>query len=211
MSVGRDEDGYALIEAGVSKLEALGFPRMCVRERALLAEVALRSGDLRRARSHLDASTWRLPRAADPEGVPIVRAEARLARAEGRFHHSHGLACNGLAAAARAGQGLWVVDLLELVAITAADLGQYLEASRLLGAAETQRRFTGYARWVPAQHELAPVLVTTESGLGREVFERALSDGRLLSLEKAVAYAYRGRGRRTRAVSGWGSLTPSAE
>ena len=83
VSLGRDEDGYALIQAGVSQLEVLGFARMCVRDRAMMAEVALRRGDLDLARSHLMAAAWRLPRAADPEGVPVLRAEARLARAEG--------------------------------------------------------------------------------------------------------------------------------
>jgi len=36
-----------------------------------------------------------------------------------------------------------------------------------------------------------------------------MSEGRGLSLEEAVSYALRGRGSRSRAVSGWDSLTPS--
>jgi DNA-binding CsgD family transcriptional regulator len=68
---------------------------------------------------------------------------------------------------------------------------------------------TKYARWAPARDELAPVLVEVEAALGKELLGQALSEGRSLDLEDAVAYAYRGRGRRSRAASGWESLTPS--
>ena len=101
------------------------------------------------------------------------------------------------------------VDLLELAAITFADLGHHAEAARLLGSAEAQRELTRYNRWAPARDELAPVLDAIESGLGQNVFDRALSEGRALSLEQAAAYAYRGRGSHTRAVAGWESLTPA--
>ena len=120
---GQEDDGYQVLEAAVAKLESFGLFAMCVQNRALLAEVAVRRGDLLTARRHLDASSWRLPRAIDPAGAPIFRAEARLARAEGLPARAHGLACNGLAAAFEGGHVLWVVDLLELVAITSSDLG----------------------------------------------------------------------------------------
>ena len=90
VSVGGDDQGYPLIEAGTSKLESFGFARMCVRDRAVLSEVALRRGDLGTARSHLEAAAWRLPRIADPEGVPILRAEARYARAQGSSRRATG-------------------------------------------------------------------------------------------------------------------------
>jgi DNA-binding CsgD family transcriptional regulator len=209
VSVGRDDLGYPLIEAGISKLESFGFARMCVRDRAVLSEVALRRGDLGTARSHLEAAAWRLPRTADPEGVPILRAEARYARAQGSSRRAHGLACDGLEAAASSGQRLWAIDLLELVAITASDLSHHAEAARLLGAAEAQRALTGYAVWAPARDELEPALHEIESVLGSDAFQRTLAEGRALSLEDAVAYAYRGRGSHIRAVSGWDSLTPA--
>ena len=182
---------------------------MCARDRAVLAEVALRRGDRERARSHLQASTWRLPREPDPEGVPILRAEARLARAEGSFHRAHGLACDGLEAAAGAGQRLWAIDLLELVAVTCADLGRHVEAARLLGAAQPQREATGFARWASPADELSPVVLTVESGLGPGDFASGVAEGRALDLEQAVAYARRGRGKHSRPASGWESLTPT--
>jgi DNA-binding CsgD family transcriptional regulator len=209
VSLGHDDEGYELLQAGSSQLEALGLGRMCVNNRAVLAEVALRGGDLGSARGHLDTSTWRLPRRPDPEGVPVLRAEARLARAEGDWRRAHGLACDGLEEAASAGHLVWAIDLLELVAIASADLGHHAEAVRLLGAAESQREATGYRRWAPARDELAPVLVAMQTALGQEGSEQAILEGRGLSLEDAVAYARRGRGSHSRPVSGWDSLTPT--
>jgi predicted ATPase/DNA-binding CsgD family transcriptional regulator len=207
VSLGQDDDGYGHLEAGNSKLEAFGFGRMCVNNRATLAEVALRRGDPHGARRHLQACTWRWPRGPDPEGVPVLRAEARLARAEGSWWRAHGLACDGLEQAAGAGHLVWAIDLFELVAITGADLGRAAEAARLLGAAESRRGDSGYRRWAPADDELAPVLVAVQTTLGQQGFEQAMAEGRGLTLEEAVAYALRGRGSHSRSLSGWDSLT----
>jgi predicted ATPase/DNA-binding CsgD family transcriptional regulator len=207
VSLGRDDVGYELLEVGNLKLEAFGFGRMCVNNRAVLAEAALRRGDPANARAHLQACTWRLPRRPDPEGVPVLRAEARVARADRDWSRSHGLACDGLEQAAGAGHRVWAIDMLELVAITVSDLGRPAEGARLLGAAESQREATGYRRWAQARNELAPVLLATQTALGQQPFEQALSEGRGLTLEEAVAYARRGRGSHSRPGSGWESLT----
>jgi len=207
VSLGRDDHGYELLESASSKLEAFGLGRMCVNNRAVLAEVALRRGDLGSARRHLDACTWRLPRRPEPEGVPVLRAESHLARADGDWLRAHELACDGLEQAAGAGHVIWAIDLLELVAITGADLGRAAEAARLLGAAECQREATGYRRWARARDELAPVLAAAQTALGQEPFDQAFTEGRALTLTEAVAYARRGRGSHRRSVSGWGSLT----
>ena len=211
ISRGQEDDGYQVLETAIAKLESFGLFAMCVESRALLAEVAVRRGDLFKARRHLDSSSWRLPRPNEPAGAPVFRAEARLARADGLPARAHGLACNGLAAAFEGGYVLWVVDLLELVAITCNDLGSRTEAARLLGAAESQRDLTGYVRPAPAREELAPVLVDLQAALGHVAFAAALSEGRALSLEEAVGYAERGRGKHNRARSGWESLTPSEQ
>jgi predicted ATPase/DNA-binding CsgD family transcriptional regulator len=209
VSLGREDEGFALVEEANTRLEALGLSYLCVNWRAVLAEVALRRGDLCLARSHLDKASGRVQQRTAPEAVPVLRAEARLARAEGDMHRSHALACDGLGAAFRGGHGIWVVDLLELTAITCADLERDEEAARLLGAAEHQRELTKYARWVPARDELAPVLAKIDAALGTGPFERAVCEGRRLALGAAVDYARRGRGSRSHAASGWDSLTPS--
>jgi predicted ATPase/DNA-binding CsgD family transcriptional regulator len=208
---GQQDDGYQILEAATAKLESFGLFAMCVENRALLAEVAVSRGDLLTARRHLDASSWRLPRAIEPAGAPVFRAEARLARSEGLPARAHGLACNGLAAAFEGGHVLWVVDLLELVAITCSDLGSPTEAARLLGAAESHRDLIGYVRPAPARDELAPVLADLRMALGRNAIGGVLSEGRALSLAEAVAYARRGRAKHNSARSGWESLTPSEQ
>ena len=211
VSLGQQDEGYIVLEGGIGRLDTLGRSRECVDDRAVLAEVALRRGDLALARVHLDAASSQVPARAEPEAVPVLRAEARLARAEGEPHRSHTLACEGLDAAFRGGHLAWAIDLLELVAVTEADSGHFGEAARLLGAAEDQRETTKYARWASARKELEPALVKIETALGKELFEEALSEGRGLGLEEAVAYARRGHGRRSRTVSGWESLTPSEQ
>jgi ATP/maltotriose-dependent transcriptional regulator MalT len=209
VSVGHDDHGYELLERANSKLEAFGLGRMCVNNRAVLAEVALRRGDLHNARRHLDACTWRLPRLPDPEGVPVLRAEARLARADGDWSRSHALACDGLEQAAGAGHLIWATDLLELVALIASDLGRPAVAARLIGAAESQREATGYRRWRPARDELAAAMLAVRTALGGPAFDQATAEGRALTVPEAVAYARRGRGSQSRSVSGWDSLTPT--
>jgi len=208
---GQEDAGYQVLEAAIASLEAFGLFAICVEDRALLAEVALRRGDSVMARRHLDGSSWRLPRAVEPAGAPVFRAEARLARAEGLLGRAHGLACDGLAAALEGGHVVRVIDLLELVAITCSDLGSPAEAARLLGAAECHRERIGYVPAAPARDELAPVLADLQTALGYDALRRAVSEGRALSLEEAAAYARRGRGTRSRARSGWDSLTPSEQ
>jgi DNA-binding CsgD family transcriptional regulator len=175
----------------------------------VLAEVAIRRGDLPTARRHIDASSWKLSRGAEPAGAPIFRAEARLARAMDQPGRAHALACDGLAAAFEGGHVLFVIDLLELVALICVDLARHAEAARLLGAAERQREITGYAVKVRRRDELGPALDGASAALGRGLFERTMSEGRAITLEEAVAYARRGRGGHSRAASGWDSLTPS--
>ena len=132
-----------------------------------------------------------------------------MARAEGQLEQSVALACEALDAAFVSGAVLWVIDLLELVAVGSSDLGRYVKAARLLGAAEAQREVVGYVRSVLGREELAQALAGIELTLGRDAFEEARSEGRSLWLAEAVAYARRGRGSRNRPASGWASLTPT--
>jgi DNA-binding CsgD family transcriptional regulator len=99
-----------------------------------------------------------------------------------------------------------IVDVLEVLAGVAADLGSHQEAARLFGAAQRLRDDTGYLRCVSERdadiHSLRPVL-------GDAAFQEAYDEGYSLPLDEAVAYAQRGRGERKRPVTGWDSLTPA--
>jgi predicted ATPase/DNA-binding CsgD family transcriptional regulator len=206
--LGQFDAGYESLELANAKSEAFGS-RPYAGNRAVLAEVALRLGDTSAARRHLAAFSENKPTASYLPEVQTLRASARLARAEGQLEQSVGLACEALEAAFVSGAVLWVMDLLELVAVGSSDLGRCAKAARLLGAAEAQREVAGYVRSVLGREELAQALTGIELSLGRDAVQQARSEGRLLGLAEAVAYARRGRGSRSRPASGWASLTPT--
>jgi DNA-binding CsgD family transcriptional regulator len=58
-----------------------------------------------------------------------------------------------------------------------------------------------------ADHEAA--VAALRASLGAEGFGAARSEGRVLSLDDAVAYVSRARGARRRPSTGWASLTPT--
>jgi DNA-binding CsgD family transcriptional regulator len=161
------------------------------------------------ARRHLDRSLARQPANPDEWLASSLRAAARLARSEGQVQRSVELACKGLDTAFGRGALLETIELLELVAIVSPDDGYHSKAARLLGAAQVQREVTGYVQSEPLRQELAQVVAIIEAALEPPGSAPALSEGRLLTLDQAVAYACRGRGPRHRPASGWASLTPT--
>jgi DNA-binding CsgD family transcriptional regulator len=99
-----------------------------------------------------------------------------------------------------------VVGALELLAGLAVDAQSYQEAARLFGAAETIRRSTGYQLCLSERDN---DIASAGQALGHEGFEDAYRQGLALSVQDAVAYARRGRGKRKRPSIGWDSLTPT--
>lgn len=217
VSLGQFDRGYKMLEVATAKAEALGLSGE--NNRAHMAELAVKRGDLDGARHHLGACSSYGANAMDARAAaehrPLpgrrvtLRAAARLARAEGRPQKALGLACDALRAAFSSGVVLLSVDLLDLMVTLSFELGRCDVAARLLGAADRQRELTGYVRSGLVCDELVPVLAGIEATLGRVAFEQARAEGRALSLERAVWYARRGRACHGQAVSGWDSLTPS--
>ena len=176
-SLGELESGYRMLESATAKLEALGFSS--VSNRAEMAEVALRRGDLDSARRHLAASPSDRAKERSARSAITFRAAARLARAEGRTQRALSLACDGLQAALSSGAMLLLVDLLEIVVKLSADIGQCEKAARFFGAADQQRELTGYPRSAVASQEFVPVLAVIEATLGQDGFEQARAEGRV--------------------------------
>ena len=83
------------------------------------------------------------------------------------------------------------------------------EAARLLAAATIERERLGYVRFVPDQAEIDATMRRVETALGPSGLAAATSEGAGLSVDAAVAYARRGRGRRGRPRFGWAALTPT--
>ena len=134
-----------------------------------------------------------------------------------RASRSHRLSCQSAErdahdapAVASSGRGYLVVpDILEGLAALTSDAASQREAGRLYGAAEAARQRMGTVRFkvIDADHEESVAAV--RNSLGEEDFAAVWAEGAALSTEEAIAYAQRGRGERTRATSGWGSLTPA--
>jgi len=88
-----------------------------------------------------------------------------------------------------AGRNPSVINALEGMASLAAARGEDIRAAHLWGAAEAAREVTGIAL-PPGDRALhQPHLAAVRSRLGEKVWEQALADGRVMSLEEATAYA----------------------
>jgi predicted ATPase/DNA-binding CsgD family transcriptional regulator len=106
-----------------------------------------------------------------------------------------------------AGDTLGLVDAVELLAELAADRGSDEEAQRLWAAAVAARARLGYARPTPGPPGPSRRIDDPISGMTAEDVPAAWRQGECLSIEEALAYASRGRGRRRRPAAGWASLT----
>jgi predicted ATPase/class 3 adenylate cyclase/DNA-binding CsgD family transcriptional regulator len=205
LSVGHDEDGRAILEEAVLLVDNFR-PAQGPRGRCLLAEAAVRRGDLAEARRWLDEALA-LP---FPDQLFLAtRAKARMARAKGDRHGAWELADEGLRSAHRSGARIAVVDFLELLALVATGTERFVEAGRLLSAANAERDRLGYVRFAVDQPDVDAALARIEAALGVAGLAAAQSEGAALSVEDAVGYASRGRGERGRPSAGWASLTPT--
>lgn len=100
-------------------------------------------------------------------------------------------------------------DSLEALARHGAAIQPTPDDVRVLYAADSARATMG----LPRPTHQRPAFDTTaghlREALGGAVFEEAAADGARLTLDAAVAYARRARGRRGRPTTGWSSLTPT--
>ena len=119
-----------------------------------------------------------------------ARLTADPAAAESAVHEA-------ITQAQASGDVLGLINALELLAALAAARGDRQEDLRLRGAASAARTRQSYTLTPPA----TPCPDEDPTG--------AWAEGQELSIEAALAYAARGRGRRCRPASGWPSLTPT--
>ncbi|MGO8959456.1 MAG: LuxR C-terminal-related transcriptional regulator [Streptosporangiaceae bacterium] len=126
----------------------------------------------------------------------------------------------GVSHARAAGDILGLIHALELLAALAADRGDRSEAMRLRAAASAARARLGCAATAAAHAAVArePGLPHGQRPAGTSLMPGTLTseharpvwaEGDQLSIEDALAYASRGRGRRRRPAAGWPSLTPT--
>ncbi|MFL0239295.1 LuxR C-terminal-related transcriptional regulator [Mycobacterium sp. SMC-17] len=172
---------------------------------ALMAQIALASGDTESARRYADdgvadAIAW--------SRMTALAARARIAMAEGDFQQAEQDAHAALACGVECEAWLLMTDVLECLASSAAVAESYPEAARLFGAADAVRQRTGETRYRIYQDGYDASVAELRAIMGDD-FDVAWDEGAALSLEQAIAYAQRGRGERKRPSSGWASLTPA--
>jgi DNA-binding CsgD family transcriptional regulator len=132
----------------------------------------------------------------------VALARGELVEAEGHLH-------DALSISARRDFRLQILSCLESLGEVAALTESPAEAGRLLAAVAASREQLGAVRWPPEPDHWASVEERVRTALGDDAFAAADAEGRALSLEEAVEYASRARGKRRRPARGWDSLTPT--
>lgn len=168
--------------------------------------VALALGDHCTARAMADNAVsirkgWHL--------VCALRDRALVAIAQGEVERARGDAHQALTEIARVQAYQPCPDVLEILAETAATMGNHCTAARLFGSADAIRDRTGLTRLPFFDAHYANSVAATRDTLGEEDFASAWAEGAALSTDDAIAYALRGRGERGRPATGWEALTPT--
>ncbi|MFF5292488.1 helix-turn-helix transcriptional regulator [Paractinoplanes globisporus] len=101
------------------------------------------------------------------------------------------------------------IDSLEALARVGAAIQPAADDVRILHAADLARATTGLPRGADQQRSYDDTTAALRRALGATTFDRAAAEGARLTLDQAVEYARRARGRRGRPATGWSSLTPT--
>jgi predicted ATPase/DNA-binding CsgD family transcriptional regulator len=138
----------------------------------------------------------------------VVEQQAHLIAAEdpdraADLHHE--------ALALRVDHGLrtFLVDSLDALAVLMTRTDRPGQAMRVFAAADHARHVIGYPRHRVDVSEHEEHVTALRGSLGADAFEQARAEGAAMTLDEAVAYARRTRGRRGRPTTGWASLTPT--
>ncbi len=202
------ENAVAWLRQGARYGAPLTDNLMAARSRPRLGAALRRLGHLDEAREHVDLAVGLAKRL----GLPNVRADAldEQARLVGpdQSDRAEDLHHEALAVRVEHGvRGLWP-DSLDALAGSAARAESFAEAARLLSASDAARSSMGRPRPPLDQPVYDATVAALRAALGGDQYRSAWSEGAALSLDEAVAYATRARGRRARPSTGWASLTP---
>jgi predicted ATPase/DNA-binding NarL/FixJ family response regulator len=198
------------IEAVLPLVEASPAYDQVVRARRPLAIALLLLGDLDGAAGEAQ----RLLAHGQAGGNQYVEAIARdllgrVALERGATLEAERHLHTALAIAARRDFRLQTISALELLARVAALTDSPTEAARLLAAVHGVRAQLGTTRWPPEHETWEQVGEAVRATLGDDAFAAAWAEGLKLSIDEAVGYASRARGKRKRPARGWESLTPT--
>jgi predicted ATPase/class 3 adenylate cyclase/DNA-binding CsgD family transcriptional regulator len=138
-----------------------------------------------------------------------LTTRARVAIARGEPEQAERDAHDALANAAGVHAYVGIPDVLECLGALVGDASGHRDAARLFGAAHGIRLRIGEVRFKVWDASCQAWVAALRETMGEKDFDSAWAEGSALSIEEAIAYAQRGRGRRKRPTSGWASLTPT--
>jgi predicted ATPase/class 3 adenylate cyclase/DNA-binding NarL/FixJ family response regulator len=171
-----------------------------------MSEALLACGELVAARRWADDTVTVV---AGFHKTVALTVRAHIALAQGEPEQAARDAHDALAIAAETRAYLRLPDAIECLARLAAGDGTHQHAARLFRAAGAIRADKGIARFPMYQAGYDAAIESSRDALGEGAFGTAWAQGAALSIEEAIAYAQRGRGKRQRPSSGWESLTPT--
>lgn len=194
------------IEAYNLTVEHLAPERQLPVHHAVAAQLALIQGDVATAQRLADqavnsTSGWHL--------MMALKTRAHIAIAQERLGQARDDAHAAVNCGVKLQAYLGMPDLLEVLAHLGGEAGSHHEAVRLLGASAAQREHTGEVRFKVWDGDYEALVARLRSAIGGQEFDSAWTEGNAMSIDEAIAYAQRGRGKRTRPATGWASLTPA--
>lgn len=206
------EAAQTVVDHDVDTIAAFA-PAFAARVHGIASAVALRRGDLTEASRRGDAARVAFETMANPSGRAVVAPVLAL------VHLGLGDAGAAEAEVSAALDRLvaldlrpTIVDAVEVLALSVAARGDTATAQWLAAVARHERERLGLVHtelWcltAPALHELATTTDSVQPTNGTVPTERRPAEA---SIEEALAFVRRSRGKRRRPSIGWASLTPT--
>jgi predicted ATPase/DNA-binding CsgD family transcriptional regulator len=174
----------------------------------ILTTVALDRGDTAQAKLHVQIFLAAAERQKNPRAGALAHlALARTLLLEGEDERAESVAHEALKTLFENGWHPAAIEALVVLAEVVDYRGHHEQGVRLLGASQGAWRLLGLVALPSVQRRIDRTLQSARAAIGNEACERALGDGARLSLEEALAYARRGRGKHQDATHGWASLS----
>jgi DNA-binding CsgD family transcriptional regulator len=179
----------ALLEESLRLYRDAGDNRSMAMCLALLGYTAILRGDPERATRLIEEATTRLREAELMVEASYSLTLALAATLRGEHKRATELIAEGIAVGRELQNNLDTVQGVEVMAMLAASQGKAKRAARLWAAAETARETMGMLALSADDRTLyEPYMVAVQAELGEEVWTEALTEGREMTLERAVGY-----------------------
>lgn len=176
-------------EASLAAAKEAGVPGLVARNQIPLGIAATTSGDPHAAVDYLEEALNFFRQ--DGDSFHVAWATGALGKAYlalGRIDEARQASLDSLQLRG-AGRNIGIMGAgLNDVSALASSAGRHIDAMRLAGAAETLREETGASAPLPLKVQ-ADVEKAARQAIGDEAVDRALGEGRRMTLDEAIAYA----------------------